>query len=370
MAEKKTVPKLTIPLISCDFGYGITKIFNGVDDPLGIKSLVGDPIGLIKFQTKIKESKKKGKYDLDWISCRYPKTDKRYFIGELARRQSAHVYYITDQDKLSYDSTKALIDTGIALMLPETVKNKPIPLALNVVTGLPVSQYVKVQQEGLRKSLLGEHSIEFDWDRDNSFKHGYKFKINEISIIPQPVGTFYNIILDNKGDFLPEYETLASGNVALIDVGYGTTDLCVLKGIEYIEKSSRSSNTAMSSVFSYISSRLAEHSGIEIPVWKIEPVISGDSKEMLIRLEGKTYKLDNIYQQAIDAIFEELMAAAKGLWRTEHQIDTYIIMGGGAKPFAEKFKTTFGTKGSVIIADDPVFSNVKGYYKYGRRLFK
>jgi len=357
-----------IPLIACDFGYGMTKAFNGSDKPLGIRSLVGDPIGTIKYQTGMQPIKVIR--DMDWLSVLFPENDQRYFIGDLARRQSEHVYYITDKDKLSYASTKALINAAIAILLPETVVNKPVPIALNVVTGLPVSYYIKAQIEGMQKLLVGEHAIDFDWDRNNSYAHKYKFKINGIKIIPQPVGTFYGLILDENGEFVKGKEELASSTVAIIDIGYGTTDYCILNAAEYIERGSRSSNTAMSSVYGHVAKRLSEHASTEIPAWQVEPVILKGEKDMPIRISGVTYNLEKLYHKAVDAVFEELMAVAKGLWRKEYQIDTFILAGGGSYVFADKFQEKFGLEGQVIIADDPMYSNVRGYHKYGRRTFK
>ena len=365
--ESKPARVARVPIIGCDFGYGLTKVYNGTEDPLGIRSLVGDPVGTIKFTTKEEDI---GKKDLNWISIKFPLTDDRFYIGDLARRQSEHVFYITDKDKLSYSSTKSLIDAGIAMLLPESVKGKPVPVALNVVTGLPVSYYTPPQIKIMKDTMSGEHSIDFDWDRDGSYAHRYKFDIKNIHVIPQPVGTFFNLLLDEKGEFREDMQSMASSTVAIIDVGYGTSDFCILKGSEYIEKSSRSTQTAMNSVYAHIAKTLSDKSGEDVQPWDIETVILKGDKDLPIKVRGVNYNLEALYHKALDVIAEELVAIAKGLWRTEHQVDMYILTGGGAFVFAERFRAKFGAKGNIITTDNPVYSNVIGYHKLGLRRFK
>ena len=55
---------------------------------------------------------------------------------------------------------------------------------------------------------------------------------------------------------------------------------------------------------------------------------------------------------------------ADSLWDKERQLDAYVITGGGANLFGDKFKEAFGDRRTVIIPKMPSGSNVRGFYKY------
>jgi plasmid segregation protein ParM len=357
-----------IPIYACDFGYGVTKAYSGFGNPFGIRSLVGDAVS-IKYKTSAAEPVR----DINRLSVQTSEGGvvKQFFLGELARRQSATIYHIVDREKLEYSSTKALIESSIALMLGPEHENNDKPVDIRIVTGLPVSYYNDVQIKRLEATLIGLHEVGFDFNFDGEYEARYKYNVVGIKILPQPVGTFYNMILDDTGNFRKDQDAFVSGNIGIIDIGYGTTDLCVLRQLEYIQKSSRSIETAVSSVYDMVATKLSDHCGIDVQPYEVEGKLSEgmETGEYTIKIEGNLYDLGKYYKHALEKTFEKLLSFTKSTWKSEYQIDKYILTGGGAMLFGAMFKDSFDTS-SLIVPPEAVYSNVIGYRKFGERVFK
>lgn len=342
-------------IISADFGYGMTKAYNG-KDYLGVQSLVGEA-KQIKFNTSMTDDKT-GRIDLNWISVEID--GEKRFIGELAARQSPIIYKIMDKDKVAYSETAYLMKSNIGLVAPTGSK-------ISLITGLPVAYFDDENKKQFTKTLVGKHTVKYDWDRDGSYQHVKEFEIVDVKVIPQPMGTFFDFIITDKGKINseaiknPELACLINGSVAMIDVGYGTTDFCVVKNLEYIERSSGSLDKAMGTAFDLIANHLVQVSGTAVPSHIVtQQVIEKGS----IGIQGKTYDLTEITQKSFRAIFDEILMSIKAAWRNEYQIDAYVLTGGGSLVLNEYFKQTLGDKGYVLVSKSPIFSNVIGYWKY------
>lgn len=343
-----------LEVISADFGYGMTKAYNGLQF-LGIPSIIGEPT-YIKFNPNLKHEDI-SKPSLTWINCEIDNI--RRFVGDLALKQSSLVYQILDKDKIKYDETSYLMKAAIGLIVPNNSE-------IFLITGLPVAYYDENQKNALREKLMGKHIVRFDWDRNNTYKYEVKYDIKDIKIIPQPMGTFFDFILDEKGNINKEIlsklsEDFFESSVGIIDIGYGTTDFCVIKELEYIERSSGSLDKAMGTVFEIIANEMIQYTGMTIPLHVITDAVIKKGK---ISIEGKIYDLKDITNKALKAVYEEIFISIKAAWRTEYQIDYYIITGGGSIAMRQFFQEDFGKKAVLFTPKSPVFSNVIGYWKY------
>ena len=342
-------------IISADFGYGMTKAFNGKQF-IGVNSLIGEPTK-IRFNPHMK-SETISKPDLTWINCEIDGIKR--FIGELALRQSSLVYQILDKDKIKYNETAYLMKAVIGLIAPNNS-------VISLITGLPVAYYDDKQKEILAQTLKGKHVVRFDWDRNNTYKYTIEYIIKDVKVIPQPMGTFFDFILNTKGKLNKEavgeelLQSFIDGTVAIIDIGYGTTDFCVVKELEYIERSSGSLDKAMGTVFEIIANELIQYSGMTIPIHILTDAVI---KRGNITLDGKIYDLKDITYRALKSVFDEILISIKAAWRTEYQIDYYIITGGGSITMRSFFQEELGGKGTLYTPKSAVFSNVMGYWKY------
>lgn len=60
----------------------------------------------------------------------------------------------------------------------------------------------------------------------------FKLTLASVAVIPQPYGSYMNSLLDERGADVK----IGRGTVAVIDVGYLTTDMILIRQGQYIEK--------------------------------------------------------------------------------------------------------------------------------------
>jgi len=70
--------------------------------------------------------------------------------------------------------------------------------------------------------------------------------VTEVQVVPQPFGTLFNSILNERGRLVSE--EMAASRLGIIDIGTHTTDYILVEGLRYVEKGSDSIGTGMSQV--------------------------------------------------------------------------------------------------------------------------
>lgn len=342
MAEEK-IEKV----IGIDAGYGYIKAFDGKDQVI-IPSIIA-PARDIKFLSRMRKqdelSNLKVKVGDDW-----------YFVGTLAKEQGKDPIQVLDRNKVFHIATKVSMLVGLGYLAKNNSNVK-------VVTGLPVSHFNPKEREALELSIKGKQRIEFDYSLIGGKVEVVEFNVTEVKILPQPIGSLFNMIMDDKGNVMDDMVDMASGTVAVLDIGFGTTDLLVMKELDFVDKSSRSINIGVKDIMDDIREQLVVASSEEVPLYEIEATRETKS----IFLKGKTYDLSSFYQRSCNSIFTKIKTICDAIWDREQTIGTYIITGGGVHLVGNLFKSIYGTRVNVHLINDAQFANVKGYYKYVKK---
>lgn len=337
--------KKTEKIISIDAGYGYVKVFDGKNQAM-IPSLISQsqPIPFLSKHRNVDALKNiKVMVDNDW-----------WFVGDLAKEQGSNVIQVLDRHKTNHIATRISMITAIAYMCTtgDTIK---------LVTGLPVSLFNKGYMDDLKKSVIGKHKVTFDFNLDGSALNVVDFNVTEVEFLPQPAGTVYDMLLNSESGFKNDNMVkIADGTLAVLDIGFGTTDLMIMKSLDFVAKSSRSINKGVKDIMNNVREQVVALANEEIPLHAIE-----DTRETkTISIKGKTYDLTPMYTRACNALFMEIKAITDFVWEKEPTISTYIITGGGVHLLGNMFKSAYGSTVNVMLNEDPQFGNVKGYLKY------
>ena len=274
-----------------------------------------------------------------------------YEVGDLSAMGSG------GRGKSRYNSnafrTEALI--GITSVLKPGTNDK-----IRVVTGLPsaLSKNAAVAEE-IKKSLIGKFSIKsVKWDQVDDIT----FEIVDVIVVPQPLGTLYNFVYDEKTGNLDQ--KLLSQRALVVDIGWGTTDLAVLEesrvrgtfGFEigvsdYIANLQEEANDKMPEASIYALNphqfdvALLESTTVETPFGKFDLAkLSEKHKEIQAR-----------------RVYEAVMSL--GLEFTK--LYRIILSGGGALQY-EKYLRQFFNDPRLIIQKDAVTANSKGFHLLGQ----
>lgn len=333
-------------VIAIDIGFGFTKATNGQKN-LIYKSVYGDATEL-QFREQFLDKKEQDQYlhiELD---------SKSYFVGELAEMQSMDRRFTLDPQQFVSNFTKVLA-------LPAMARLAGPKASVSLVVGLPISHYRRHKDE-LSTLLTGQHR--FNIIEATGEKTEANIRVREVKVIPQPFGTVLDLMLSQKGEITDR--KYAQEKIGVIDVGFRTTDFTIADQGRYSERGSRSIDYGISKAFSGIAARLQEIAGINVELYRLFEA----TERGWIKIHGKRYDINPVREHAYTELASTIASQVNQLWANDWDIDQVVVSGGGGAtllPYMQK-----QLKGKVVPIDpaqDTRFNNVKGYYKYGARLW-
>jgi len=336
-------------VLGIDIGFGFTKATDGKETVI-FKSIYGDA-NEIQFWADFGDNSQ-----LDHLHVTID--GKSYFIGDLAEQQSGVLNFTLDQERLIADFVKTLAVTVAGMFLKNggTI-NRPI----NVVSGLPIG-YFKQNFERFNEVLTGHHSITYH--THSGQEKTKEIYINKVRMLPQPLGTVLNLLMDENGQIVNE--ELANQKVGVVDIGFRTTDFTILDHLRYIDRGSRTIDTGISKGFSVISNKLREKCGVTVELYRLYKAAEMGS----IKMRGHGFTISKIRDQVYSQLAGTIANDIDRLWSEDWDIDTIILTGGGCRELASYLQPLInGNVQPIDPATDPRLNNVMGYIKYGKYIW-
>jgi plasmid segregation protein ParM len=328
--------------IGIDLGYGFVKMQDGPGE-LVFPSVVGIGKEIKFFSGMIKKDVK-----TDNISIVYD--GQRYFVGDLAMRQSDIASRGLSQDRVNDSNYKIIMLAALGLMA------KAEEETFSIVTGLPTN-YFGAYRDELRKSIVGEYEFLYG-QKDQEKKR--KIKIQDAYIVPQPFGTLYNEILGDNGETVNK--DFNSENIGIVDIGFKTSDFAVSNQMEYIDHMSFSTMRAMSDVYSIISDNLLNEHKIEKENFELDRIVS----EGVVRIAGQKIDISELKKRTFGFVASKIVTELQSQWNYR-DFDAILLTGGGGKALSEYILPHFS---NMRLVEQPQHSNVRGFQKIANRVFK
>lgn len=332
-------------VLGIDIGFGFTKASNGKEEIM-LKSIFGDAVD-IQFHSNFSNNSHINKLHVTI-------DDNSYFVGDYAEQQSNVRQFTLDQDKLISDFIKILT-------LSAAGKFSEAEKPLGIVSGLPAG-FFKENNKQVAELLTGQHRITFhNPDRTESVKNIY---IKKIRLMPQPLGSFFNLLMDDNGKVVNK--DLAKQKVGIIDIGFRTTDVSIFDRLQYIDRGSATMDTGIAKSFNIIAGRLQEKSGIRIELYRLYNAVETG----VIKMRGQEYNISKIKDQVFSQSAETIANDIERLWSNDWDIDTIILTGGGGMALSKHLESLI--TGNIIPIEpdtDTRLNNVKGYMKYAKNIW-
>jgi len=327
--------------VGVDVGFGFTKATNG-NEYVIFKSIIGEYTD-IQFDFLLED-------DQFEQNLQVKLGDNMFFLGELAEKQSLVKQYTLDQDKLVSEFVKILAISGVGMLTDEVE-------TLNVVTGLPVGYYRRDAKK-IQEILRGFHKIEFLSNKSKGREK--RLNIAKVKVVPQPMGSVFNLLFDEKGKVTNK--KLVSQKIGVVDIGFRTTDFVLLDHLRYVERGSTTTDNGMSKCFGIIANKLRQKAGVSIELYRLyEAIFSGS-----IKIKGKEYNIVNLKERVYSHFASQIATDINRVWENDWDIDLIVLTGGGAKELFNYIKPL--VEGNIILVEsksDPRLNNVMGYLKYG-----
>jgi plasmid segregation protein ParM len=324
MKMSYTVPvRMATPLISVDLGFGHTKAVRGAEE-VGIPSVVGPARDLFEMGLQ-KKDPVQHLVDLK----------RDLFVGDLALRQSSTKIFSLKDEKMDQAGSAALLETVLGI-LSKGMHTEII----NLVTGLPVTFYFD-QKARMEQQLQGSHRVHIKAGSDEIRK---SIVVDQIKVLPQPLGSVMDLLLDAQGQIRETMRDYAKGSIGVLDVGFFTNDLLVLSGLDIVRDYSRSLRSGMS-----VALKAMADAGIDLPIYELDQRIR---QGHFTGAKEKAYK----------ALADQILGEMETYWPLG-DLDLIVVTGGAG---AELFPCLeMGSSLNVQLMGQ--MSNVRGYQKIGRR---
>ncbi|MMZ43629.1 hypothetical protein D1872_51920 [compost metagenome] len=350
-------------LSAIDLGFLYTKAIVN-NKRIITKSVVGDGKSLeFKDLDMTTEDTKRQK---DSISFKDGMLD--YFVSDLAIDQSDTIYHSLKDDRFDSDSIKILVRTMFGLGFGYGQHQSYI------VSGLPASHYGKFKDQ-IKALFMGQgqlvHNFSVDWDRFMSdegmvIEARPQSAIGQVRTIegrflPQPHGAAMSRILAPDGSI--EDKSLAAKTVAVIDPGFGTSDVYVLSALSPVERLTFSVPVAMNTAYTLISNKIKEKFGVTLPLYKIESIVRTNT---FIK-NGVAHDMTQVNVWAFKSTAHQLVAEIYNHWKNTHEIDHILTAGGGG---AALYPYIQGEFRNIELLRNSQWSIVEGYNRWGKRTWK
>ena len=288
-----------------DIGFGFTKATNGNEFVL-FKSVLGEATD-IQFSMPIVKS--------DSGPCMHViLDDQTYFVGDFAEKQSNTRQFTLDQEKLISDFCKVFALTAMGNLFKTYAP-------VNIVTGLPVGFYREYHQR-FAKLLKGQHEITFQ--KNDGSSENCRLNIGNLRIIPQPLGSIFNLLLNDSGKIVNR--ELAKQKIGVIDIGFRTTDFCIFHGLQYVERGSSTTDTGIAKSFGVIAKKLRDECKVNVELFRLYSAIETG----FIKIRGKEFNIAKIRDAVFSHAASIIASDVDRLWADDWDIDAIIISGGGS----------------------------------------
>jgi plasmid segregation protein ParM len=279
------------------------------------------------------------------------------FVSDLAIKQSDVVLHSLKDNRFNGEAVDVLMRTALGIGLGSGVHGT------SVVSGLPVSHY-DIYKDDIIDLFVGDggKSHYFEIEEDQTMIHKGKVNMFKGKFIPQPFGALLDFLLDDSGQI--KDNRIASKTIAVIDPGFGTTDVYVVDALTPIEKLTFSTKVAMNYAYQLIGNKIEQELGKTVALYEIEGVVlTGE-----LRKGGSRYNMQPVIDWAFRMTAEKLVTEISNKWKDEvNGIELIVVSGGGGASLFPTIQEDFTME--TILLPDPQWAVVNGYYKWGVRNF-
>jgi plasmid segregation protein ParM len=327
--------------IGIDIGYGFVKLTDGQEGYL-FPSVIGE--GTAETLPRMGLQTPSRTDDLRLVV-----DGKVYNVGNLAIRHSRLAHRGLSATRMEGNTFKVLLLAALSLLCRQPLNS------FAVVTGLPPGR-MHLTDDVIRQ-VRGEHRIV---RLGAQGPEELTIRIDRVSVVPQPLGTYWSQVLDPRGRVVGE-NSMLQGTTGIIDVGFRTCDLATIKDGEYVPELSRTIPTGMVAAYEEMAAGLLVTHGIERETYALdEAVIRGE-----IAVAGRRVDLTALREQAFEHLGIKLLVEVQSAWQIG-EFDSLLLAGGGCQAVGPHLLPHLP---QGLMPAEPATTNARGYMAWANRLW-
>jgi plasmid segregation protein ParM len=237
-------------------------------------------------------------------------------------------------------------------------------LRVEVVTGVPTSDFNEENVKDIIKFLEGAHEITIDDVK-------YSILVKKVHVLPQPLGTIYDKMLDKNGKLAdPSFK---EDNVTICDIGGGTLLIDTMKKLKLDKKQRVQSKRGTHNLFDKIVEKVSNDKNIPgLTKYKVEEILRApiDGKFYYKPNKNESYDITDVVAKSRVAFTREIINQLTGALKDTTSLDQVVFTGGGSSEnIIDRKEVETRIKYSSFV-DNAEFANAKGYFKYGKAVAK
>jgi hypothetical protein len=336
--------------IGLDVGFGDVKAVQKTDGTyktVSFPAILGHAQDLTNFNTGLGGSRRR--------THRLVYDGVEYYVGHEALRHSRTQAGRQDRTRIGSLEERVLALAALAQLLPPSPKigrgAGGEGESVFLVTGLPVLWFD--DRRKLARSLKGRHI--FTWG-----KHERCIDVVGVTTVPQPLGGFYNHVLDEDGRaILSEAEMLRT--YAFFDIGFNTTDLTAIQELLPVDRWCGGERVGVRNVIEIVGDQLQRRYGLSLQPHEIDGAI----RDRRVESYGVYHDIGDLIDSAITALAQQEISTATRLWGNGERMSRVLIFGGGAAFLGPTIRRAFPNNGLVLA--EPALANALGFCKFAQR---
>lgn len=266
---------------------------------------------------------------------------------------------------------KVIARTGLALGMLTNQYGSPRPNVM-VQTGLPPA-YMKTDETFLKDVLSGTHRFDIKIGSGNWIHFNFTLPLENVKVMPQPMGTLVSISTDNSGRRVPNASVYYKSHILILDPGFGTLDYFDIKN-NAIDLNDTFDDLGMKRVLKDTCDEIFKEYHTEISVPFMQKYLGdGKIKCMDRKTMTSSYKyFDSILEKQNRKVCMEAIDRIKTIFNNLFDHDYLVITGGtGAGAWSDIIRNHFSKMETLKIIEGGqndniphIFANVRGYYMY------
>lgn len=282
-----------------------------------------------------------------------------YAWGEdLYKVHSKGDYIDTIQFENRYDTHefRLLASFAIGELAKDFSEAKDGILEVVVVTGVPTNDFNKESVKEIMKVLDGDHNIKVDGESLN-------VRVKEVKVLPQPVGTVYNEMLDNDG--FVKNEDYTDEQVTIVDIGGGTILIDTLLNMNLSDQGRTQKESGAYKIYEMIVNSALKNGIHGINISNVERILRNPNEEKFYYKPNKneSHDISKHVEKAKIKYTRELINTINTTLKGTSKIDTFLFTGGGANLI--NHADIHNTFKHATFVENSETANANGYYKYG-----
>lgn len=338
-------------VFSLDLGNMQTKIkSNKVQKVLPSSFLDNEDLGdqsISLFDSNLRVSEYKTNFDPDftyaWGEDLYQAHSKGEFIDT-----------INFDNRYQTDEFRLLASFAIGELAKDFEEAKKGILEVIIVTGVPTNDFNQTSAKEIINVLQGDHNITVDGESLN-------VRVKEVKVLPQPVGTVYDEVLEDEGYL--ENENYLNEHVAVVDIGGGTIliDTIINMNLSGGERAQKEGGAYK--IYENIVHKCAQRN-INISVSDLEQILRSQKENYVYQPnKNEMHDITEEVRKEIRKYTRELNNTINTTLKSTSKIDTLLFTGGGSNLINQKeIENKFP---HAIFVSNSETANVNGFYKYG-----